>query len=84
MDTAAAIHITHDVSLFVSDELKQIQSRGAGTINLEILLDDKHTNVHLHDVHYCPEVDSNLLSLGVLEEKNCTFGAISWCFVSAR
>jgi hypothetical protein len=94
MDSAAAVHITHDLTLFMTEldsrvewietaTGQQIQTRGAGTINLDVILDDgEHTNkastnVHLHDVHYCPEVDSNLLSLGVLEEKGLTFNARS-------
>jgi hypothetical protein len=87
MDTAAAVHITHDLTLFMSEldsrvesietaTGEKIQTRGAGIINVDVILDsNEHTNVHLHDVHYCPEVDSNLLSLGVLEEKGHTFNA---------
>ncbi len=37
------------------------------------MLNDENINVHLHDVHYCLEVNSNLLSLSVLEEKHHTF-----------
>ncbi len=55
---------------------KKIQIRDADTINVNIILDsNEHTNVHLHDVHYCFEVNSNLLSLNVLEEKGHTFNA---------
>jgi hypothetical protein len=39
------------------------------------MLNDENINVHLHDVHYCFEVNSNLLSLNVLEEKHHTFNA---------
>jgi hypothetical protein len=53
---------------------EKIQTRDANIINVNIILDsNKHINVHLHDVHYCLEVNSNLLSLSVLEEKDHTF-----------
>ncbi len=40
-----------------------------------ILNSNKYTNVHLHDVHYCFEMNSNLLFLSVLKEKDHTFNA---------
>ncbi len=52
----------------------KIQTRDASTINVNIILNsNEHTNVHLHDVHYYLKVNSNLLSLSVLEEKDHTF-----------
>ncbi len=47
-------------------------------VNFRPLVDqdpDKNMNVYLHDVHYCFEVNSNLLSLSVLKEKYHTFNA---------
>ncbi len=85
MDTAAAVHMTHDPRLYINADLdpdhewfetadgQEIQIQGAGTIALETLLDDKSAYVHLHNVHYCPELDSNLLSLGILENKGFQF-----------
>jgi uncharacterized protein YlxP (DUF503 family) len=84
MNTTAVVHITHDLILFMIELNSQfewietitnqkIQIRNAATINLEIMLNDENINVLLHDVHYCFEVNSNLLSLSVLEEKHHTF-----------
>ena len=85
MDTAAAVHMTHDPCLYINADLDpvherfetaddhKIQTQGAGTIALETLLDDKSAYVHLHNVYYFPELDSNLLSLGILEKKGFQF-----------
>jgi hypothetical protein len=60
---------------------QEIQIRDVGTINLDVILDSDENikkqfiNIHLHDVHYCLEVNSNLLSLDVLEEKDLIFNA---------
>ncbi len=87
MNTIAVVHITHDLILFMSEldsriesietiTRKKIQTRDADIINVNIILDsNEYTNVHLHDVHYCLEVNSNLLSLSVLKEKCHTFNA---------
>jgi uncharacterized protein YlxP (DUF503 family) len=84
MNTIAVVHIIHDLILFMTELNNQfewietitnqkIQTRNVETINLEIMLNDENINVHFHDVHYCFEVNSNLLSLSVLEEKIHTF-----------
>jgi hypothetical protein len=86
MNTTAVVHITHDLILFMIELNNQfewietvidqeIQTRDVETINLEIMLNNENINVHLHDVHYCLEVNSNLLSLNVLKEKHHTFNA---------
>jgi hypothetical protein len=55
---------------------EKIQTRDANIINVNIILkSNEYTNVYLHDVHYCFEVNSNLLSLSVLKEKDHTFNA---------
>ena len=36
-------------------------------------MDGESKYVHLHNVHYCPELESNLLSLEVLEKKSFKF-----------
>ncbi len=85
MDTAAAIYMTHDPRFYINADLDpvhkwfetadghNIQTKSAGTIALKMLLDDKSEYVHLHNVHYFPELDSNLLSLGILEKKGFQF-----------
>ncbi len=79
--------LTHDLSLFISPDLngdntelietasgEQIETRGSGTIDLEV---GKNSRVTVSKVHYCPELNSNLLSLGVLvlEERGLNFEA---------
>jgi hypothetical protein len=86
MNTIAIVHIIHDLILFMIELNSQfewietvtsqkIRIREVETINLEIMLNNENINVHFHDVHYCFEVNSNLLSLSVLEEKHHTFNA---------
>jgi hypothetical protein len=83
----AVVHITHDLILFMFESnsriesietvtKEKIQTRDADTINVNVILHlNEHTNVHLHDVHYCFEVNSNLLFLSELEEQGHTFNA---------
>jgi hypothetical protein len=52
---------------------QKIEIRNVETISLEMMLNDENINVHLHDVHYCFKVNSNLLFLSVLKEKHHTF-----------
>ena len=33
-------------------------------------------HIELNNVHYLPELNANLISLGVLEEKKCEFRAV--------
>ncbi len=85
MNTAAAVNMTHDPRFYINADLDQvhelfemadghkIQTQAADTIALETLLDDKSAYVHLHNVHYCLELDFNLLSLGILEKKGFQF-----------
>ena len=85
MDTAAAIHMTHDLRLYINSDLDpiqewfkmadghKIQTHGLGIIALETLMDGESKYVYLHNVHYCLELDLNLLSLGVLEKKGFEF-----------
>ncbi len=36
-------------------------------------MDDKSAYIHLHNIYYCSELDSNLLSLGTIEKKGFQF-----------
>ena len=86
-DCAASSHLTHDISIFLSTDLDDhveeiraadgaiLRTRGSGTIALATLVNRHHSFVHLHNVHYCPEIDTNLLSLGALEAKGLQFSA---------
>ncbi len=80
-NTAAAVHMTHDPRFYINADPDQvhewfktvdghkIQKQGVITIALEMLLDNKSAYVHLHNIHYCPELYFNLFSLGILEKK---------------
>lgn len=41
-----------------------------GTVAVDAMIDGIPTRVHLYNVHYFPEMTSNLLSLGTLEACN--------------
>ena len=71
MYTSTVLDDQYELIETVSGEL--IKTRGAGTINLDVLIDGRVTSVDLMNVHYCPEIDSNLLSLGILEAKDFEF-----------
>jgi hypothetical protein len=77
--------VTHDVRLFISDlnenviecietaNDEQIETRGSETIEIEMTVDDKNITVTMTDVHYCFELNSNLISLDVLKAKRFDF-----------
>ncbi len=77
--------MTHDFSLFISSDLnddietietandEKIETRKSGTIDLKMIINDQNTNVTISNVHYCFELDSNLISLEVLEVKSFEF-----------
>lgn len=88
MNSRTFVHVTHDLSLYLSFDPsdlddqsqwiettsdEQIATHEAGTINLDITLNSKNTNIHLHNVYFCFELDSNLLFLGALEAKGFEF-----------
>ena len=91
LDSAAIVHVTHDLTLFISSDLnddtelietvsdEQIETRESGTIDLKMIIDDKIISVTISNVHYCLELDSNLISLEVLEVKDFEFrGKSEW------
>jgi hypothetical protein len=55
----------------ISDE--QIETRDADTIELERTISDRNSSATVTNVHYCLEMDSNLLSLGIFEAKGFEF-----------
>ncbi len=85
LNSAAVVHVTHDLRLFISDlnedviecietaSDEQIETRGSGTIEIEMTVDDKNITVTMTDVHYCLELNSNLISLDVLKAKKFDF-----------
>ena len=85
LDSAASVHTTHHLTDYITPDLDDtreaietangeiLQTRGAGTIAIEVIVNGICDFVHIHDVHYCPEIDSNLLSLGILTAKGFDF-----------
>jgi hypothetical protein len=84
MNSTAIVHVTHDLFLFISDlnsddtELieivsgEQIETRETEDVDLDA---DNERDIILSNVHYCLELDSNLISLDLLESKEFDFRA---------
>lgn len=87
LDSAASVHLTHDISWFGDSRLEDttmpvaladgtnVIASGVGTAVLNLLVNGESVRTDLHNVYYCPELDSNLISLGTLEKKGCSFTA---------
>ena len=85
LDSAAGVHLTYHLNDYIHPDLdnqresveiangEKLLTKGAGTIALEVLVSGIPTYVHIHNVHYCPEIDSNLLSLGAFGTRGCEF-----------
>lgn len=52
-----------------------LKTLGKDMIALATLINDESSYIHLYDVHCCPEIDINLLSLGTLEVKGLRWSA---------
>jgi hypothetical protein len=78
--------VIHDLRLFISLDLnaddiecieiasdEQIKTRESETIEIEMTVDDKNTTVTMTNIHYCLELNSNLISLDVLKAKKFDF-----------
>ncbi len=84
MNSTAIVHVTHDLFLFISDlnsddtELieivndEQIETRETEDVDFDA---DNERDIILSNVHYCFELDSNLISLDLLESKGFDFRA---------
>jgi hypothetical protein len=85
LNSIVIVHVTHDLRLFISDlnadviewietvNDEQIKTRRTETIDLEMMIDDKNINATMSDVHYCLELNSNLIFLDVLKAKKFDF-----------
>jgi hypothetical protein len=85
LNSIAIVHVTHDLRLFISDlnadviecietvSDEQIKTRESKTIEIEMTVNDKNTTVTMTDVHYCLELNSNLISFDVLKAKKFDF-----------
>ena len=86
LDSAASMHMTHDRGLYTDtlDETtttialadgSSILASGVGKVALNLLIDGADIHTVLYDVYYCPELESNLISLGTLEQNGCSYTA---------
>lgn len=50
-----------------------LHTKRAGTIAIKVLVNGNLSYIHISKVHYCPEMKSNLLSLGSFLAKGCQF-----------
>lgn len=87
LDSATPLHITHSLKDYVYPDLDDsrerienpngdiLRTRGAGTVALEVMTHGIPSWVHVYNVHYCPEMTSNLISLGTLEANGFEFKA---------
>ena len=84
MDSSALYHMTFSKkdfvtplsstskTVFLADGTK-VAASGVGKVVLKILIEGEDWEIHLPEVYYIPELDSNLISLGVLERKGLTW-----------
>ena len=84
-DSAAGVHTTHHLRDYINADLddsqeaietangKILYTQGARTIATEVIVNGVCNFVHIHNVHYCPEIDSNLLSLSAFTAKRLEF-----------
>jgi transposase InsO family protein len=83
VDSAATTHLTFNKELFDSIEPttltisladgSPLKAIGVGIASIPLIIEGKTTLIKLSGVHYCPGVDSNLISAGLLESKG-----LSW------
>lgn len=85
MDSAASVHLTSHLKDCIHLDLDNqqevieiangdtLKTQRAGTIALEVMVSNTSIYVHINNVHYCPETDLNLLSLGVFGTIGCEF-----------
>lgn len=89
LDIAAVVHMTCDLSLYITLNLDYqtvdieiadstiLKIQDAKTINLHILVGNEHMQIELSNVYYLFELNTNLISFGVLEEKGYVFHAVN-------
>ena len=89
LDTTAAVHMTHNLSLYITLDLDHqtikietadstiLKTQDAGTIDLHVSAGNEHTQIELNNIYYLPKLDANLISFGVLKEKRCGFHAVN-------
>ena len=85
LDTAAAIHMTHNLSLYITPDLDHqtakietaddtiLKMQDASTIDLCVSIGNEYIQIKLSNIHFLPKMDANLILFEVLEEKGCEF-----------
>ena len=83
MDSGSDVHITYNPDLF--DTYKTVKKsvmgvhntpldiRGTGTVTLQCNVEGIQRQLTMENVHYCPEAEYNLFSIGVAEKKGFEF-----------
>ncbi|SLM41056.1 gag polymerase env [Lasallia pustulata] len=84
LDSAASANMMYDLTAFATPfsqsnediylaDGSKIRASGHGTITLHVQINGVDQKVDIKDVYYCPELESNLLSLGSFEAKGYSF-----------
>ena len=83
MDSGSDVHITYNRDLF--ETFKPVQKsvmgvhntpldiRGTGTVTLQCNVEGTQRQLTMQNVHYCPDAEYNLFSIGVAEKKGFEF-----------
>jgi hypothetical protein len=50
-----------------------LKAKGVGTAKLTFMVDGEPSLSNVKNVHYIPDLDSNLISLGYLDKQGCAF-----------
>jgi hypothetical protein len=62
-----------DIECIETTNDEQIKTRESKTIEIEMIVNDKNIIVTMTDVHYCFELNSNLIFFDVLKAKEFDF-----------
>ena len=85
LDSAVSIHTTYHLKDYIHLNLdnsqedieiansKVLYTKKAGTIAIEIVINNIPFFVHIHNVDYCSKIDTNLLLLEILTSKDFEF-----------
>ena len=83
LNIAAIVHMNHNLSLYINPDLDHqiakiktadntiLITQGGGTIDLCVSVGNEHIQIKLNNVYDLSELDVNLISLRVFEEKGC-------------
>lgn len=89
IDTPVALQMTQDFLLYITPDLDHqtaeietassiiFKTQGIATINIDVLVGNDYIQIDLSNVHYLHGFDTNLISLGIFEEKKSEFYAMN-------